>query len=67
MLNKSDVVWWNEIEHDLYEENGCIFGVVFDLFNNRQSYYWKTVRNGQEVYRPLGDNIYKAIELFNAQ
>lgn len=37
MLNQSEVVWWNEIEYDLYEENGHIFGVELDLFNNHSN------------------------------
>ena len=26
MLNKESVLCWNEIEHDLYEENGYVIG-----------------------------------------
>jgi hypothetical protein len=65
MLSKEIVVWWNEVEHDLYEENGYIFVVEIDLFNDHKSYYCKTVRDGKEYYTPLGNDIYKAIDKFN--
>lgn len=67
MLNKSDVVWWNEVEHDLYEENGHIFGVELDLFNNHKYYYHKEIKDGKEIYHFfLSNDIYNAIEKFNA-
>lgn len=31
MLNKESVLFWNEIENVLYEENGYKFIVVFDF------------------------------------
>ena len=65
MLDKSSVVFWNAIEKDLYEENGYIFGIELDLFNNHQYYYCKTIQNGHEYYQTLNDDIYKAIEEFN--
>ena len=66
MLNKDSVLLWNEVEHDLYEENGYIFGVELDLFNNHKLYYCKTIKNGIEHYEYLDVNdIYHSIELFN--
>lgn len=65
MLDKHSVLFWNEIEKDLYEENGYIFGIELDLFNNHQYYYCKTIRNGHEYYQILNEDIYKAIEEFN--
>ena len=55
----------NEIEHDLYEENGYIFGVELDLFNNHKYYYCKTIEDGKEYYQYLDGDIYSAIDSFN--
>lgn len=57
---------WSEVEHDLYEENGRIFGVEIDLFNNHKYYYCKTIENGKECYEYFYSNIYDAIGQFNA-
>ena len=65
MLDKNFVLFWNEVEHDLYEENGHIFGVELDLFNNHKCYYYKTIEYGKEIYYFLGNDIYAAIEKFN--
>ena len=65
MLDKSLAVFWNEIEHDLYEENGHIFGIEIDLFNDHQIYYCKSIENGVETYRYLDDDMLNAIEQFN--
>lgn len=65
MLDKNLVLFWNEIEKDLYEENGYVFGVELDLFNNHQNYYCKTIQNDLECYQVLDNDIYKAIEKFN--
>jgi hypothetical protein len=72
MLGKESVVFWNEIEKDLYEENGYIFGIELDLFNNHKSYYCKISEktsphsDSQRVcYYQLSDDIYKAIDQFN--
>lgn len=66
MLSKDSVLVWNEVDHDLYEENGHIFGVELDLYNNHQIYYCKTIENGIEYYEYLDfDDIYNSIELFN--
>lgn len=66
MLNKEAVLCWNEIEHNLYEENGHIFGVELDLFNNHKNYYHKIVEDDREYYQFLKGDIYMAIEQFNA-
>lgn len=66
MLNKETVLFWNEVEHDLYEENGHIFGVELDLCNNHKYYYHKEIEDGKEFYRFLSPDIYIAIEKFNA-
>lgn len=66
MINKEAVLCWNEIEHDLYEENGYIFGIELDLFNNQKYYYCKTIEDGKEFYQYFKDDIYQAIEQFNA-
>lgn len=65
MLNKETVLFWNEVEHDLYEEDGHIFGIELDLFNNHKNYYCKTIENGVEHYQYLTGDIYVAIDQFN--
>lgn len=65
MLDKISVLFWNEVEHDLYEEDGHIFGVELDLCNNHKCYYYKTIENDKEIYYFLGNDIYAAIEQFN--
>lgn len=66
MLNKSQVLFWNEVECDLYTEGGLTFGVELDLFNNHKSYYCKSVEDGKELFQYLNDDIYIAIEEFNS-
>lgn len=66
MLNTKTVLAWSEVEHDLYEENGRIFGVELDLFNNHEYYYCKTVKDGGEYYEYFYGDIYSAIEYFNS-
>lgn len=66
MIKKEFVLYWNEIEHNLYEENGYIFGIELDLFNNHKSYYCKTIEDGHEFYQYLEGDIYSAINQFNA-
>lgn len=61
MLDKNYVLSWEEVEHDLYEENGHVFGIELDLFNGHQIFYH---RQGN-TYLDLSDNIYKAIDEFN--
>lgn len=67
MISKEDVLWWNEIEIDLFEERSHMFGVEIDLFNNQKYYYCKilTVDN-KAYYEYLHGDIYSAIEQFNA-
>ena len=72
MLGKEFILFWNEIEKDLYEEDGYVFGIELDLFNNHQSYYCKISEktsphsDSQRVYyHQLSDNIYEAIDQFN--
>ena len=66
LLNSEKLLQWSVIEHDLYEENGYIFVVDIDLFNNQKSYYYKTTdEDGTEYYQFLHKDIYNAIELFN--
>lgn len=60
-LQKSEVLKWCEIEHDLYTYNDFTFGIELDLFNGHQLFYCKQ----DKVYYNLGDDIYKAIEEFN--
>ena len=66
MLKNDMVIGWCEVEHDLYEENGYVFGVELDLFNNHKYYYCKTVEDGSEYYEYFKGDIYSAIEQFNA-
>ena len=65
MLNKEAVFAWTKVEHDLHEENGHIFGVELDLFNNHKYYYHKKIEDGKELYRFLSTDVYRAIEKFN--
>lgn len=65
MLNKEIVLCWNEIEHDLYEENGHIFGVELDLFNNHKYFYCRKGNICVDLSNVKEDDIYEAIEKFN--
>lgn len=49
MLDTSD-----EVEHDLYEENGHVFGIELDLFNDRIYFYHRI----GVVYDYLSDDIH---------
>ena len=66
MLEKNKTLCWTEVEHDLYEENGYIFGVELDLFNGHEIYYakWED-SDGNVVYYNLSDDVYDAIDEFN--
>ena len=67
MLDKESVLFWNEIEHDLYEKDDYVFGVEFDLFNNHVTYYYKILDDGKLLFiEYLGSDVYKAIEHFNS-
>lgn len=65
MLNKESVLFWNEVENILYEENGYQFVVVFDLFNNHKYFYCR--KDGYEIdlIEALREDIYDAIDRFN--
>ena len=65
MLNKESVLFWNEVENVLYEENGYQFVVVFDLFNNHKYFYCR--KDGYEIDLKEfpRDDIYDAIDRFN--
>ena len=65
MLSSENVPFWTEVEHDLYEENGHIFGVELDLFNNHKYYYCKMIEDGREYSVYLDGDVYTAIEQFN--
>lgn len=66
MLDNDMVLSWEEVEHDLYEENGKIFGVEIDLFNNHKRYYYKEHSYIREWFFYLSDDIYEAIKEFNS-
>ena len=68
MLNTNFIPFWNEIQHDLSEENGHIFGIELDLCNTHQYFYHKMITDGVETIEYLADmtdDIYKAINAFN--
>ena len=66
MIEREKILQWSEVEYDLYEENGYIFVVDIDLFNNQMSYYYKTIdEDGTEYYKFLHKDLYNAIEMFN--
>ena len=67
MLNKENVVFWNdiEVEKPLYEENGHEFVVAFDLFNNHTYYYHRKDGFYRDLCRSPRDDIYDAIDMFN--
>ena len=66
MLKKESVLFWNEVENVLYEENGYQFVVVFDLFNNHKYFYCRKDNYEFDLgsERPNTD-IYDAINRFN--
>ena len=67
MISRESVLFWNEIECDLHEENGYTFGVELDLFNNQKDYYCKIIHDDSKTsYQYLHGDIYSAIEQFNA-
>ena len=61
MLNNNYVLGWEEVDHDLYEEDGHVFGIGLDLFNNHQTFYHKY----GGYYYDLSSDIYEAIKQFN--
>ena len=65
MLKKEMVLGWCEVEHDLYEEDGHVFGVILDLFNNHKNFYHRQGNTYIDLNN-LHEDIYDAIEHFNA-
>jgi hypothetical protein len=65
MLNKEAVLFWNEVENVLYEENGDQFVVVFDLFNNHKYFYCRKGNYEIDLIESLREDIYDAIDKFN--
>lgn len=65
MLNKERVLFWNEVESVLYEENGYQFVIVFDLFNNQKYFYCRKDGYEIELAKLLREDIYDAIDQFN--
>ena len=65
-LEAADVVWWNEVQKDLYTDlAGNTFGVELDLFNDHMDFY---IRYADGYEKPFyTDDIYKAIKLFNEE
>lgn len=61
MLDNSFVIGLESVEHDLYEENGHVFGIELDLFNGHQYFYWRY----DNYYCDLSSDIYEAIKQFN--
>lgn len=65
MLNKESVLFWNEIEKVLYEEDGHEFVVVFDLFNNHKYFYHCKDKFYTDLIGHPHEDIYDAIDKFN--
>ena len=65
MLNKENVLYWNEVENVMYEENGHEFIVAFDLFNNHTYYYHRKDNLYTDLAMSPRDDIYDAIDRFN--
>lgn len=64
MLNKENILAWNSIEQDLYEEDGHVFGVELDLFNNH-IYFYHRQGNFYDYLTEPKEDIYDAIDNFN--
>lgn len=65
MLKKEMVLAWCEVEHDLYEEDGHVFGVELDLFNNHTYFYHRQGNLYDYLANNYNEDIYDAIEQFN--
>jgi hypothetical protein len=65
MLSKEAVLFWNEVENVLYEENGYTFVVVFDLFNHHEYYYCRKGNFEVDLTESPREDIYDAIDKFN--
>lgn len=66
MIDSKMILAWSEVEHDLYEENGFVFGVELDLYNGNKNYYCKTVEDNHEYYQYLRGDVFDAAGQFNA-
>ena len=66
MLTKANVLAWCEVEHDLYEEDGHVFGIELDLFNNHTYFYHREGNLYDYLARNRDEDIYDAIDQFNA-
>ena len=66
MLRNETVLSWCEIEHDLYEENGHVFGVELDLFNNHKHFYHRQGNTYIYLAQERDKDICDAIKEFNA-
>lgn len=66
MIDSKMILAWSEVEHDLYEENGFVFGVELDLYNGHKNYYCKTVEDNHEYYQYLHGDVFEAAGYFNA-
>ena len=65
MLDNKMLLAWCEVEHDLYEEDGHVFGVELDLFNNHINFYHR--QGNTYIYlKDLKEDIVDAIKKFNA-
>lgn len=65
MLSKEVVLFWNEVENVLYEENGHEFVVVLDLFNNHKYYICRKGNFEIDLTDSPREDIYDAIDKFN--
>ena len=72
MLDIDYVLDCGQVEHELYEEDGHVFGVELNLFNGHKSYYHEKIKKYPyfdvvlvEGFQYLDDDIYNAIEQFN--
>ena len=64
MINKQSILAWGEVQTDLCtDENGRVFGVENDLFNNHICFYIRYPDNSEEPI--MTDDVYKAIDIFN--
>ena len=66
MIDSKMILAWTEVEHDLYEENGFVFGIELDLFNGNKNYYCKTTKGNSEYYQYLHGDVFDAAGQFNA-
>ena len=72
MLKAEDILFldktalfYNDLTHDLYEENGYILYVKLDTYQQHKYYYIMGTEDGKKFDHFVGINIYGAIEKFN--